>query len=71
MLKSMSIHQRDSKRIVKSNFVTSCLVFKGLISTVVHYLLIGGMVGLGYRDEFPMCEYTSVYGYTLDKAHGE
>ena len=54
-----------------SNFVTSCLVFKGLIPIVVHYLPIGGMVGLGYRDEFPMCEYTSVYGYTLDKAHGE
>ena len=25
MLKSMLIHQRDSKRTVKSNFVTSCL----------------------------------------------
>ena len=37
----------------------------------MHYLPIGGMVGLSYRDEFPMCEYTSVYGYTLDKAHGE
>ena len=41
------------------------------LEVVVHHLLIGGMVGLGYRDEFPMCEYTSVYGYTLDKAHGE
>ena len=54
-----------------SNFVTSCLIFKGLIPTVVYYLLIRGMVGLGYQDEFPMCEYTSVYGYTLDRAHGE
>ena len=36
------------------------------LEVVVHYLLIGGMVGLGYWDEFPMCEYTSVYGYTLD-----
>ena len=25
MLKLMSIHQRDNKGIVKSNFVTSCL----------------------------------------------
>ena len=30
----MSIHQRDSKRIVKSNFVTSCLAFKGSIPIV-------------------------------------
>ena len=34
MLKSMSIHQRDSKRIVKSNFVTSCLAFRGSIPIV-------------------------------------
>ena len=54
-----------------SNFVTSCLVFKGLIPIVVHYLLIGGMIGFGYQDEFPMCEHTSVYAYTLDRAHGE
>ena len=27
----MLIHQKDSKRIVKSNFVTSCFVFRGLI----------------------------------------
>ena len=31
MLKSMSIYQRDSKGIVKSNFVTSCLAFWGSI----------------------------------------
>ena len=24
------------------------------LETVVHHLLIGGMVGLAYRDEFPM-----------------
>ena len=24
------------------------------LKTVVHHLLIGGMVGLGYRDGFPM-----------------
>ena len=33
MLKLMSIHQRDSKGIVKSNFVTLCLVFSGSIPT--------------------------------------
>ena len=33
MLKLMSIHQMDGKRIVKSNFVTSCLSFRGLIPT--------------------------------------
>ena len=54
-----------------SNFFTSCLIFKGLIPTVVHYLLIGGMVSLSYWDGFPMCDYTSVYAYTLDRAHGE
>ena len=27
MFKSMSIYERDNKRIVKSNFVTSCLAF--------------------------------------------
>ena len=36
MLKSMSIHQRNSKGIVKSNFVTSCLTFKGSIPTSSH-----------------------------------
>ena len=54
-----------------SNFVTSGLVFKGLIPTIVHYLLNCRMVGLNYGDDFPMCENTSVYGYTLDRAHGE
>ena len=33
MLKSMSIHQRDNKWIVKSNFVTSCLAFRDSIPT--------------------------------------
>ena len=31
--------------------------FMGLgnpLEVVVHYLLIGGMTGLGYQDEFPM-----------------
>ena len=28
MLKSMSIHKRDSKGIAKSNFVTSCFAFR-------------------------------------------
>ena len=35
MLKSMSIHQRDNKGIVKSNFVTSCLAFRGSIPTLI------------------------------------
>ena len=54
MLKSMSIHQRDSKGLVKSNFVTSCLAFRGSIPIVMHHLLIGEMVSLSYQDEFPM-----------------
>ena len=33
MFKSMSIHQKYSKRIVKSNFVISCLTFRDLIPT--------------------------------------
>ena len=31
MLESMSIHPRDSKWIIKSNFVTLCLAFRGSI----------------------------------------
>ena len=33
MVKLMSIHQEDSKEIVKSNFVTSCLALRGLMPT--------------------------------------
>ena len=35
MLKSMLIHQSDSKWIIKSNFVTSCIAFKGSIPIVL------------------------------------
>ena len=44
MLKSMSIHQMDTKEIVKSNFVTLCLAFRGsmfrsqLVSQLIHVL---------------------------------
>ena len=38
MLKSMTIHQKDIKRIVKSNFVVSCLDFKGSILIERHVL---------------------------------
>ena len=34
MLKSMSIHQKDSKGTIKPNFGTSCLAFRGSISTI-------------------------------------
>ena len=34
MFKSMSIHQKDSKGIVNSNFVASCFAFKVSIPTV-------------------------------------
>ena len=37
MLKSMLIHQKDGKGIVKSNFVTSCLAFRGSIPTYITY----------------------------------
>ena len=33
MLKSISIHPEDNKGIVRSNFVTPCLAFKGSIPT--------------------------------------
>ena len=33
MLKSMSIHQKDSKVTIKSNFITSYLTFRNLIPT--------------------------------------
>ena len=42
MLKSMSIHQRDSKGIVKSNFVTSCLAFRGSIPIMDWVIVDGG-----------------------------
>ena len=35
MLKSMSIHERDSKRIVRPNFVISRHSFRGLIPTII------------------------------------
>ena len=31
MLKSMSMHKRDNKKTNKFDFVTSCVVFRGLI----------------------------------------
>ena len=31
MFKYMSIHQNDSKKTLKSNFITSCLAFRGSI----------------------------------------
>ena len=34
----MLIHQKDSKSIVKSNFVTLCLVFRGTIPTYIRSL---------------------------------
>ena len=37
MLKSMSMHKRDSKGTIKSDFVTSCLTFRGLIPTTSIY----------------------------------
>ena len=33
MFKSMSMHKRDSKKITKFDFVTSCFTFKGSIIT--------------------------------------
>ena len=42
MFKSMSIHQKDSEAIVKSNFVTSCLAFRGSIPTTVPYASVVG-----------------------------
>ena len=40
MLESMSIHQKDSKGMVKSNFVTSCFAFRSSIPIEVHYYKI-------------------------------
>ena len=36
MLKLMSMHKRDNKGIVKSNFFTSCLAFRGSIPTKMY-----------------------------------
>ena len=53
MLKLISMHKRDSKKIAKSDFVTSCLSFRGLIP-IVFYLLIRWITCLGHRDNFPI-----------------
>ena len=48
MLKSMSIHQNDSKGTVKPNFGTSCLAFRGSISTIANVgMLTQTILGLG------------------------
>ena len=39
MVKSMSMHKKDNLGTVKSNFVTSCLVFGGLIPTPKSYTM--------------------------------
>ena len=41
------------------------------LEVVMHHLLIGGMIGLGYRDGFSHGECTNVYDYTLDRTYGE
>ena len=42
------------------------------LEVVVHHLLIGMMVGLSYRDRFPIVSaLVCVYGYTLDRTYGE
>ena len=40
MLKSMSMHKRDSKRTIKFDFVTSYLAFKGLIPIIIIITII-------------------------------
>ena len=51
MFKSMSIHHRENKGTVKSNFVTSCLTFKGLIPIVVNsHIWSHLMTGLQYKS---------------------
>ena len=48
MLKSMSIHQKDSKGTVKPNFGTSCLSFRGSISTIANVEMVTRTIlGLG------------------------
>ena len=37
MLKSVSMHKRDSLGTTKFNFIISCLTFRGLIPTIVVY----------------------------------
>ena len=41
------------------------------LKIVMHYLLIGEMIGLGYYDVFHMVSALSVYGYTLNRSYGE
>ena len=46
--------------------------FGNLLETIVHHLLIGGMIGFDHQDEFfshGVC--SNVYDYTLDKTYGE
>ena len=59
MLKSMSTHQKDSKEIVKSNFVTSCFAFRGSIKTTI------GRIPLNINSYVSMLDFLYIDGYAL------
>ena len=54
MLKSMSIHQKDIKMMVKSDFVTSCLAFRDFIPTMAWYCYIIHCFITSIDDVVPM-----------------
>ena len=51
MIKSMSIHQMDSKEIIKFNFITSCLAFMGSIPTFMLVLLYIDGYALSFKTK--------------------
>ena len=57
MLKSMSIHQRDSKGIVRSYFVISYLAFRGLIPIGVHILVLFQLLLIGSSTNYSNWEF--------------
>ena len=70
MLKSMLIHRKDNKRIIKSNFVTSYLAFRGSIP-IVSYALHIRHKGYGYyiigffKPSFPSFLHPITLAYIL------
>ena len=55
----MSIHQRDNNKIIKSNFITSCLIFRGLILTIFSFQVV---IDIIRNDEDPELE-------TMEECH--
>ena len=66
MLKSMSMHKKDNKGKVKSNFVTSCSIFKGLIS-IGSKFIVKGYVDSNFVGDLDKRKSTTSYVFTFTR----